>query len=445
MDWRVVGDFLKRWLWLYLAASVGYLILSSLTYSISWLFAPGLSLMYLGAFPVVLRVIPLVAYPHDGISRTLLALPIERSVLARTHLFLAVGVPLLWVFGLTLIILPFAASGNRFTWIAVFVMFAAVFACAGILYCLDIVTGIARATATSSSVLLGAALMVIALAGGGYFLVPAAHFGELPPALWALALGLAASAYGFRRIRTLLDSDRANVGSWFAAPRSTGSLPSVRFGKMYGFASVALTCFAVSFAIAAAMLLLSILLLAGRNQLQYQSQNSAPFLHSIFLGFSVLLVFVATALSFVVPRVICTLPFSPEQLSLRVSMLPVGLALILIALAAIGFCFVDSNVAMQIFLALLGATGVSSLYSPAWLIAWFRLVAWIPIILALVLMIFLWTFAAFQFPVLQAFAPLVLVGGTLSSWYLSRQVIAKSLWSSSKPLPFHHAHSSGVA
>lgn len=447
-DWRTVAHLLQRESILFFGASASglHLFVCLLIYGSAVHTGTGLVILVLAIFLAMLGAEIAFFDIYGDRGRPLVKLPIQRSALARTHWFLGVVVPTLWICGLTVLVTPFVASGSRFTWSSIVFTCAAAFAFAGIAYCLTAFRlGSARmpwGNAARFPVPYWVALTLITLFGGAYFLVPRVDSGQWTPVLWLLAVAVFASALGFARVHALLTADKAPKRSRIAGFSSIPGRRRIILQRLNGFSSIATTSLSMPVLLAAGATA-GLLLARGLAQL-FEFETTKPQLAleggagSVLVpGFFVLYGFAFTIGKFAVPRVFLTLPITPMELSVRLTLLPVALVLIQLVLAVIGIHLAGGSAEISLLLALLGGTGIGSLGIPASLAATSRLSAMAFAQLGSLATLLLWFLAAPYIAALHVVAPLIFVAVSLLSIFLSKQVLTRSSWHSTNSSPLY--------
>ena len=447
-DWRTVADFLQRKSILFFGAGGFHFFVCLLIYGSGVHTGTGLVILVLAIVLAMLGAEIAFFETYGDRGRCLVKLPIQRSALVRTHWFLGVVVPTLWICGLTALVTPFVASGSRFTWSSIVLTCAAAFAFAGIAYCLTAFrVGSARMPWGNARlpVPYWVALTPIAVFGGAYFLVPRVDSGQWTPVLWLLAVAVSASALGFARLHALLTADKAPKRSRIAGFNSIPGRRRIILRRLNGFSLIATTSLSMPVLLAAGA---TIGLLLGRGLAQlFEFETTKPqfaledgAVSVLVPGFFVLYGFAFTIGKFAVPRVILPLPITPMQLSVRVTLLPVALVLVQLVLAVVGIYLAGGSAEISLLLAFLGGTGIGSLGIPAVLAARARLIALAFAQLGSLATLLLWFLVAPYIAALHVVAPLIFVAVSLLSIFLSKQVLTRSSWHSTNSSPLHHSH-----
>ena len=454
VDWRIVADFIARKSPVFLGASVFYLIICLPIYTAPGFTGTGLIMLVLASFSAMLGAEISFIAPAGNSGRCLVQLPVAKYLFARTHWFVGVAVPALWVCGLTLLTSPLAATGSHFTWLSVILTCSAALALVAFYYCLTALGVNLRRLAwrkvARTAGPLATTIVAIGLLGGVYLAVQWVDSGRWRPVVWVLSVAFVASLTGFARMHAVITAERS-----IASPRRTG-LNSNSGGRwmflrrLSGFPSIAATavgmpvlfaaCFTAVLLIAKGLVyLMEHETLSGRLTLP---TNASGYL---LLVFFVLYAFIFTAQKFSVPRILLTLPLSPLQISVRITLVVVVLALVQFALTAIGFFAAGLSAEVPFLFALLGSIGLGSLSIPGFLAGLHRLAARLIASLGTIAGLFVWFIAAPGIAALQEIALIVFVARLLLSIFLSKQVIVRNLWIGNKSLPVHQLHAQGGA
>ena len=141
-----------------------------------------------------------------------------------------------------------------------------------------------------------------------------------------------------------------------------------------------------------------------------------------------------------VPRVLLTLPLSPLQLSVRFTLLMVGMALVQLAVGATGLYAAGSSADIALLFALLGGIGAGSLGIPGFLAASHGVTTRLIALLGTIAGLFAWFFAAPRIGAMYAIALILFVAGPAVSIVLSRQVIVRNMWHGYENRPAHQFH-----
>ena len=447
MNRHIVRDYLQRKSRFFLACSALYLFVCLLIYSALGHTNPRELLMIWG---IVFALPGCVAYTLEqyyGLDRTLGTLPLGGAVLARTRWVLGVGIPLAWVCGLTGIASLAAAWTGRFSWLSVILTCTAVFAVASLHYCIESIRNAARPLVRNAAlVFLGAmwlALTAMASFGVGYFQVrnPPVDGPEPELVFWTLAAGIALSAVGFRCHYASLGKVRENKARKRNKPRFRRRHTPTLMGNLSGLTYLTVSSLAYSLAVATVGVLIVFSPLGLRQFLGVDVDpfpsldlgrgplSSTFWLHALLLFYGYLLV----SYRFFKLRSMRALPLPSWQLGTWVTLLPVAILLVQTALLVGGIFVIDSQAALRVFPVLLGAVGLVSVISPAWLLTLHKpyVGALSGVVISVAIM--LWLSLASRIAVLHLVSPLVFMGSVALSCILSTRIISRSLWVDSKP------------
>lgn len=449
VEWRIVSDFFARKSLLFLVASLLHVFSCILIYSAPGDTGTGLFMLVLSMLlAMVVAEISLMA-PGRNSGRCLVQLPVEKNLFARTHWFVGVAVPTLWTCGLTLLVSPLAATGSRFTWMSVVLTCSAAFAAVGIWHCLTALRVNSRRLAWRKDARTAGPLTVLFVAigmpGGGYLLVPWVDSGQWRPVAWVLLVALAASVIGFARMHTVITAERSTPSLGRSGFRSNSGGRWVFLRSLSGFPSIA--AFSVGIPVLmAACVPIGLLLAKGMVYLGGMEPTSVRFplptnvFASLFLGYFVFFGPFLAVRRNLVPRVILTLPLSPVQISVRFTLLMVGMALVQLAVGATGLYAAGTSADLALLFALLGAIGAGSLGIPGFLAASHRVTTGLIALLGTIAGLFAWFFAAPRIGAMYAIALVLFVAGPALSIVISKQVIVRNMWHGDANLPAHQFH-----
>ncbi|MCY4165789.1 MAG: hypothetical protein OXF03_06545 [Gammaproteobacteria bacterium] len=464
MTSRIVRDLLKRRSGFLIPGGALYLALALLAYSMNGPHRFGSFLVVSGiALPSML--ICLLLFEHQsGLTRVLMHLPIDRYALAKAYFASMVGVSTIWVLGLILIAWLAASWDGGAGWLAVPMAVAWAFLLAGLCFCMDALDNSGRKYGGESMprwarvaiwVLFFTAWLTGEYAFFGSFL-GSFHF-MLSPDAWQpkhllvlLALGAAASALGFARMRALLTTRRSR-----SKPRLTVPEPAIRkrlplARKLTGFSAITAGCLWMPITIAAGLggffaIDIPVRGLPGLSDLHPRMDLSAPFVRGAIFACLVAIGFVATVPRFANFRVLKGLPLSARRLGASVTLLPTILVLIQVALVFPLLHILNPAAAADLFLPLTGAVGIGALLCPAVLVRPQQDIAFFSGYIGIIVLLYVWLMASVLVPGLQVFAPLVLAGGLFASWAFSSLVFRRALAAADKPLPLQRLSPGGNA
>ena len=450
MNRHIVRDYLQRKSRFFLACSALYLFVCLLIYSALGHTNPRELLMIWGIVFALPGCVSFSMEQYNGLDRTLRTLPLGGAVLARTHWVLGVGIPLAWVCGLAGIASLAAAWTGRFSWLSVILTCTAVFAVVSLHYCIESIRNAARPLVRNAAlVFLGAmwlALTAMASFGVGYFQVrnPPVDGPEPELVFWTLAAGIALSAVGFRCHYASLGKVRENKARKRNKPRFRRRRTPTLMGNLSGLTYLTVSSLAYSLAVATVGVLIVFSPL-GQRQLIGFDVDSAPGIPGLDLvrgpllstyGLHALLLFLGYLLvscRFLKFRSMRALPLPSWQLGTWVTLLPVAILLVQTALLVGGIFVIDSQAALRVFPVLLGAVGLVSVISPAWLLTMRKpyVGALSGVVISVAIM--LWLSLASRIAVLHVVSPLVFMGSVALSWIFSTRIISRSLWVDSRP------------
>ena len=437
VEWRIVADFVARKSLVFLGASVLYLIISLPIYIAPGFTGTGLIMLVLSISLAILGAEVSFIAPAGNSGRSLAQLPVEKKRLARTHWFVGVAVPALWICGLTVVVSPLAANGSRFTWLSVILTCSAALALVAIHYCLSALRLNLRRLAwrkvAGTAGLLPVAIFTIGLGGGTYLLVQWVDSGRWRFVVWVLSAAVAASLIGFARMHAVITAERSTASPSRAGLSSNSGRHWMFLRRLGGFPSIAATAVGIPVLMGACVpagLLLArgLVYLMGMEPKDLRIGLPANVPGSLFAAFFVFYAFMLTVDKLFVPRVMLTLPLSPRQISVRVTALVFLLVLVQLALAAIGAYAVGISADIPLLFALLGGIGVGSFSIPGVIAAGQRLGGRLIAFLGTMTGLLVWFLASPRMAALEAIACVVFVAGFLLSTFLSRQVIVRNQW-----------------
>ena len=463
----IVRDFLQRRSRFLLLCSALYLVLTLLAYSLAGQYGIGSFLLLFAVLLTCVGVGMIFFDYQTGFARLLLHLPVDPRVVAKTHLVLAVGIPTVWVFGLTLVAWLATAAFGRISWLTVPMAVVLSFWGAGFVFFLTAMENSGRKFGGDSApawvrpvvwTLVGlAALAGFYLLGAqvGYYVnrnprgsSQAMEFWKLEQVLLLLALGAAASSLGFARARALLIAGGVQRRSRWAAPGALirRRLPLAR--NLTGFAAITASCLWMPIASAGALgaflaVDIGVRFLVGLSDSRPHMDLNDPVVRAGILGFLVVFGFYLTVPRFANFRVLKGLPVSTRRLGACVTLLPAVLVLIQMALAYPLLYVLDPAAAVDISLPVVGAVGLGALLCPVILVRPQLDIASLAALVGIGAVLGSW-FALFaRMPVLQALTPLALVGGLFASWALSMLVFRHAVAAADKPLPLQRVSPGG--
>ncbi len=461
----IVRDFLKRRAGFLMLGSALHLAMSLLSYSINGPGGFGSFLVFSGMTWASALICVLFFEYQSGLMRVAMHLPIDRYALARAYFASIVGVPAAWVLGLTLIAWLVASWRGGVGWIAAPMAVAWAFFVAGLLLCMDLLENSGRkyggeAVPRWARVAIWALFFTAWLTGEYAFFgsfLGSFHFMSSPDAwqpkhlLVLLALGAAASALGFARMRALLIARRPRSKPRLAAPKPAirKRLPPMR--KLTGFSAITASCLWMPVTIAAgigAFFAIDILVrdLLGLSDSHPRMELNDPVVRGVVFSCMIAPGFLATAPRFANFRVLKGLPLSTCRLGASVMLLPTILVLIQVALVLPLLHALDPVAGADLFLPLTGAVGIGALVCPASLVRPQQQgIAFFAAYLGIFVLLGVWFAASALVPGLRIFAPLVLAGGLFASWALSSLVFRRALAAADKPLPLQRLSPGGNA
>lgn len=471
---RIVRDFLQRRSRFLLLCSALYLVLTLLAYSLAGQYGIG-SFLLLFAVLLTCVGVGLIFFDYQtGFARLLLHLPVDPRAVAKSHWVLAVGIPTVWAFGLTLVAWLATAAVGRFSWLTLPMAVALSFWIASFVFFLSAIENSGRKFGGDSAppwvrpvvwTLVGlAAVAGFYLLGAqvGYYVnrnpggsAQAMEFWKLEHMLLLLALGAAASSLGFARARALLITGRVQWKSRWAAPWpvTRKRLPLAR--NLTGFAAITASCVWMPIAIAGALgamfaLDIGMRQLVGLSDSHPRMDWSDTVARAGIFGGFVVAGFCLTVPRFANFRILKGLPVSTRRLGACVTLLPAILVLIQVALAFPLLYVLDPKAAVNISLPLAGAVGIGALLCPALLVRPNLDIASLDIaslagLVVIGALLGSWFTVSARVPVLQVLAPLVLAGGLFASWALSMLVFRYALAAADKPLPLQRVAPGGNA
>ena len=450
---RIIRDFVQRRSIVLVTGSALYLVFSLLAYSLAGHDGFGFFLLAFAILFACLNGGVLYFDYQNGLTRVLFHLPVDRSALAKIYWAMTVVVPTAWVLGLTLIAWLATSAGGRVAWLSVPIAVALSFLMASFAFCVDALENSRRKFGGESAprwaqVAMVTLVVVAALAGLFVFFRSldfflSKDFWQLKHMLFLLALGAAASTLGLMRTHALLTARRAHPKSRLAGRGPAICKRPFLLRKLSGFAAITVTCLWVPVANAAGLAAFLAFVIAlrhftGLNPLRSQLDlSSDPGSTALFLAFSVVCGFATALPRFADPRVLLGLPAPAVKLSACVTLLPVILLLLQLALTIPLLYVLDRSAAMAFSLPLVGAIGIGALLGPIFLVRSHTSLASLLASLGIVSLVCLWLYASVRMPALRAAAPLVLAGGLLVSWRLSKHAFRRALRSVAKPIPFH--------
>ena len=141
---HIVRDYLQRRSMVLLLYSGLFFLLTLLAYSLAGDYGFG-SFLLLFAILFVCAAVGLLYFDdRNGFARVLLHLPVDPGMVAKTHWVLMVGIPTVWVLGLTIAALLATSAGGRVSWLSVPLAVTLSFLVASFVFCLDAVRNSGR-------------------------------------------------------------------------------------------------------------------------------------------------------------------------------------------------------------------------------------------------------------------------------------------------------------
>ena len=363
---------------------------------------------------------------------------------------MAVVVPTAWVLVLTLIAWLATSAGGRVAWLSVPIAVALSFLMASFAFCMDALENSRRKFGGESAPrwaqVAMVTLVVLAALAGGFVLLRSfdfflsMDFWQLKHLLVLLAVGAAASTLGWARTRALLRARKARPRLRLAGSGLAILKGPLMLRNLSGFAAITVSCLWIPAAIAAGLATffafdMGVRYLLGLNHSHPHMELSGDPGAALVLACFIVYGFAATYSRFANPRMLLGLPVSARKLSAFVTLLPVTLVLLQVALASPLLYVLDRTAAMTLFLPLAGAVGIAALLCPAILVRPQGAVTGLLATAAIVILICLWLVVSVRVPALQPAAVLVFAGGLIVSWAVTRFVFRYALGSVTKPLP----------
>ena len=464
---HIVRDYLQRRSMVLLLYSGLFFLLTLLAYSLAGDYGFG-SFLLLFAILFVCAAVGLLYFDdRNGFARVLLHLPVDPGMVAKTHWVLMVGIPTVWVLGLTIAALLATSAGGRVSWLSVPLAVTLSFLVASFVFCLDAVRNSGRRFGGESApgwVRLVVWALVAMASWAGIFVLAAqvgyyvnrsprdsalsTEFWKLEHMLLLLAFGAAASSLGFARARALLMASKAHRKSRWGAPGPAIRLRPFLTRTFSGFAAVTLSCLWIPAAIVAGLAAFYALDFWARYLFGLSDSHPHMDWSNTVEGGAIFTCFVVTGFAATVPRfanfrMLKGLPVSTRRLGACVTLLPAILVLIQVALAFPLLHVLDPVAATNLFLPLAGAVGIGALLCPALLVRPQQDIVFFAALVGIAVLLSVWLTLSARVPVLQVLAPLVLAGGLFASWALSRLVFRYALAAADKPLPLQRVSPGG--